>query len=154
MSEESRQFVVALESLMERFQQEQRGLFRDWKLTPVQFFVLRWLSKDDGANMSTLAGMLGVRPQTVTPIVDSLERAGWVRRVRSIEDRRESLLRLTPKGSHLLESLRASFIEKLGRALDEAPATSLRAATEALRIATTGLDRDLAPSRSSPLKPG
>ncbi|MGA7846665.1 MAG: MarR family transcriptional regulator [Thermoplasmata archaeon] len=150
MSEESRRFVVALEGLTEAFQQEQRGLFRDWKLTPVQFFVLRWLSRDEQANMSTLAAMLGVRPQTVTPIVDSLERDGWVRRVRSIKDRRESLLRLTPKGSRLLASVRAAFIEKLGRALDAAPATSLRTATEALTIAAAEFSRDLAPPRRPP----
>ncbi|MGP8078748.1 MAG: MarR family winged helix-turn-helix transcriptional regulator [Thermoplasmata archaeon] len=153
MSEEGREFVVALEGLMECFQQEQRGLFRDWRLTPVQFFVLRWLSKDQDANMSTLAWMLGVRPQTVTPIVDSLEKGGWVRRVRSREDRREALLRLTPKGSRLLRSIRASFVEKLGHALDAAPATSLRTASAALRIATASLGRDRprspgAPSRS------
>ncbi len=143
--------MLALEGLMESFQQEQRGLFRDWKLTPVQFFVLRWLTKDDEANMSKLAGLLGVRPQTVTPIVDTLEKAGWLRRVRSTVDRRESLLLLTPRGKRLLESVRASFFEKLGRALDEAPPQALETATEVLQIATAALVRDLPRAPSSPL---
>jgi DNA-binding MarR family transcriptional regulator len=153
MSEASRNLMVALEGLMEAFQQEQRGLFRDAKLTLVQFFVLRWLTKDEEANMSKLAGLLGVRPQTVTPIVDSLEKAGWVRRVRSTADRRESLLQLTAKGKRLLESVRASFFEKLGRAMDEAPANSLGTATEVLQIATAAIVRDLSRARSSPSSP-
>ncbi|MCI4373810.1 MAG: MarR family transcriptional regulator, partial [Thermoplasmata archaeon] len=99
--------------------------------------------------MSKLAGLLGVRPQTVTPIVDTLERAGWVRRVRSTEDRRESLLTLTPKGKRLLESVRTSFFEKLGRALDEAPSQYLGTATEVLLIASSALVRDLSRARNS-----
>ena len=134
---------------MEVFQQEQRGL-REWKLTPIQFFVLRWLSKDGAANMSKLAELLGVRPQTVTPIVDTLESAGWLRRVRSAADRRESLLVLTPRGRRLLRSVRASFFEKLGRALDEAPTRSLGTATEVLEIATSALVRDLSRARAGP----
>ncbi len=118
-------------------------LFRDRKPTPVQFKVLRWLTRDPEANMSTVAGLLGVRPQTVTPIVDTLEKAGWVRRVRSTADRRESLLLVTPKGKRLLESVQASFYEKLGRALDEAPAPYLATASEVLQIATSALVRDL-----------
>ncbi len=153
MSEASRNLIVALEGLMEAFQQEQRGLFRDRKLTPVQFFVLRWLTKDPEANMSTVAGLLGVRPQTVTPIVDALEKAGWVRRVRSTADRRESLLRVTPKGKRLLESVQTSFFEKLGRALDEAPAPYLATAAEVLQIAASALVRDHAQAGAPSAKP-
>lgn len=152
MSEASRDFVAALEGLMEAFQQEQRGIFRDWKLTPVQFFVLRCLSKDEEANMSTMAGLLGVRPQTMTPIVDTLEKAGFVQRGRSVKDRRESLLRLTPKGARMIGSVRVSFFERLGRALDEAPAPSLRTSTGVLKIATAALAPDVPPTRSAPPK--
>ena len=145
--------MLALEGLMEAFQKEQRGLFRDWGLTPVQFIVLRWLSKDREANMSKLAALLGVRPQTVTPIVDTLEESGWVRRLRSTEDRRESRLELTPKGVRLLEAVRASFFEKLGRVLDEAPAPSLRTSTRVLTTATATLARDGARTRPPGPKP-
>jgi DNA-binding MarR family transcriptional regulator len=148
MSSSSREFTAALEALMDSVQQQQRGVFREWKLTPVQFFVLRWLSKDDEANMSKLAGLLGVRPQTVTPIVDTLESSGWVRRVRSIEDRRESLLVLTPKGARMITSVKGAFFEKLGRALDEAPARSLRTSTRVLQVATAALRRDSRPPRA------
>jgi len=153
MSEASRNFLGALEGLMECFQQEQRGLCRDLKLTTLQFLVLRWLAKDGDANMSKLAQLLGVRPQTVTPIVDSLETGGWVRRVHSTEDRRESFLRLTPKGLRVIQSVRVSFFDKLGRALDEASPTSLAGAANVLEVATAALRRDLARARTTSAKP-
>jgi DNA-binding MarR family transcriptional regulator len=148
MSEASREFVVALEGLMESFQQEQRNLFRLQKLTAVEFFVLRWLSKSPEANMTSMARLLGIRPQSATPIVDSLEQDGLLRRVRSTADRRESRLALTPKGSRRLESIRSAFRDKLGKALDEAPSTSLRTAAGALRIAAAALEREQAKARA------
>ncbi|MCI4363158.1 MAG: MarR family transcriptional regulator [Thermoplasmata archaeon] len=143
MTSSSREFVAALEGLSDCFQKEQRGLFRDLKITPIQFFVLRWLSKDPAANMSTLAGLLGVRPQTVTPIVDALEASGWLRRTRSLEDRRESLLVLTPRGKRLLASFRAAFFERMDRAVAEATSSALRTSAQVLRVATAALLRDL-----------
>jgi len=142
MSEASEEFVAALEAVMESLQLKNRGLLCDWKLTPVRAFILRWLSKSPDANMSSLARLLEVRPQTLTPIVDSLEKEGLIRRVRSAEDRRELLLELTAKGERLLESLRASIRESLAAALDEVPATSVRATSLALRHASANLDRD------------
>ena len=136
---EVREFVVALEGFLQSFHKEQRGLFRDRNVTPVQYFVIRWLARESAANMSSLAAMLGVRPQTVTAIVDSLEAAGWVRRERSREDRREALLRLTPKGERLLDSIREAFIDQLGETLRDAKGSALPAATDALRTATTRL---------------
>jgi DNA-binding MarR family transcriptional regulator len=141
MSEASKGFVSALEGLMDALHQHQRSMFRDWKLTAIQFFVLRWISKEGKANMSTLAETLGVRRQTVTPIGDSLERAGLIRRIRPAEDRREVILVLTPKGTRLLDSIRTTYLQFLADALDEAPATSLAKAEEALRSATARIER-------------
>lgn len=138
-SPEVREFVVVLEGFLQSFNKEQRGLFRDRNVTPVQYFVIRWLARERAANMSSLAAMLGVRPQTVTAVVDSLEEAGWVRRERSAEDRREARLHLTPKGDRLLDSIRDAFIEQLGESLQDAEGRSLRSATEALRTATARL---------------
>ncbi|MCI4345958.1 MAG: MarR family transcriptional regulator [Thermoplasmata archaeon] len=148
MTSPSREFVSALEGLSECFQQEQRGLFRELKITPVQFFVLRWLAKDPAANLTKLAGFLGVRPQTVTPIVDALEDSGWVRRVRSVEDRRESHLQLTPKGKRLIASFRVAFYERMDRAVADAPGPALRTSAHVLRVATATLLRDLERART------
>lgn len=128
---------------METFQHEQRTLFRDWKLTPIQFFVLRIASKDFGADMSRLAEFLGVRPQTVTPVVDSLEEAGLIRRTRSPTDRRRALLEVTPKGLRMIETVRSSFFKRLEDALEEAPEKSLRTSVEVLEIATAALGRQV-----------
>lgn len=139
MSEESREFVAALEGVMERFHKGQKGLLRDRGISLGQYIVLRSLSRADDTNMSDLADLLGVRPQTVTALVDTLEEGGWAQRARSATDRRESLIELTPKGRRLLETVRATFQERVGRALEAVPPSVLRSATEALRVASDEL---------------
>jgi DNA-binding MarR family transcriptional regulator len=153
MSKESREFLDALEGLMESVQKDQRSLLRDWKVTPLQYFVLRYVLREKGAPMSQIATFLGVRPQTMTPIGDALEHGGWVRRIRSAEDRRESRLELTPRGRRLIESIHAGFFEDLGRVLDEAPRRPLTVATGVLTEATVALRRDRDSPRRTVARP-
>lgn len=141
MSTAGREFLTALDSLMESFQKDQRAVFRKLKLTPIQYFVLKWVAHNPAANMSHLAGFLGVRPQTVTPVVDALQRAGWLRRSPSTTDRRESLLQVTAGGQRLLGRLHAAYLERVGRALDAASEPDLRSATMVLGIVSAVLAR-------------
>lgn len=139
MSTTSHDFVAELERLMEAFQHQQRCEFRDRRLTPLKYLILKWLSKDADATLTRLAGLLEVRPQTVTPIVDGLERSGWLRRTRSRTDRRKSILVVTPRGIRLLEEVRATYFERVRRALDGTPAASLRVSADMLARATAAL---------------
>ncbi len=139
MSQASREFMTALEALIEDIHRQQRGQPMYQRMTHLQVLVLRWISKEGATNMSALAAYLGVRPQTVTSVIDALERSGWVRRVRPPEDRREVRLELTANGQRELTVAHDAFFRMLGDALDDAPATSLRRGAEALRIAATRL---------------
>lgn len=56
-------------------------------------------------NIRTLAERLCVQHHTTVALVDRLEERGLLRRERSLEDKREVLLRLTPPGSELLQRL-------------------------------------------------
>jgi DNA-binding MarR family transcriptional regulator len=147
MSRASREFVSALEGLMESFHQEQKDLFHRRGITPVQFFVLRWASMSSEPNMSSLARFLGIRPQSATPLVDGLETLGYLRRARSAEDRRELRLELTPRGRQLIETLRGAFRARLSAAMDSAPSDSLLRAAAALRVAAATVERDRLRSR-------
>jgi len=144
VSSASEEFLTALEALVEDLQRSHRKLPADGRITPVQIIVLRWVgapTKGEVANLSALAGFLGVRPQTVTAIVDGLEKAGWVRRTRTPTDRREVRLELTASGRRTVAAAHASFFALMGEALDGAPAESLRRGAEALRIAAAHLQR-------------
>ncbi|HEY2513767.1 MAG TPA: MarR family transcriptional regulator [Polyangiaceae bacterium] len=55
--------------------------------------------------IGAIAERLCVQHHTAVALVDKLEGAGLLRRERSLEDRRQVLLRLTPRGAALLRAL-------------------------------------------------
>ncbi|MBU0926700.1 MAG: MarR family transcriptional regulator [Spirochaetes bacterium] len=85
---------------------------------PGEFHLIHRLSHepaDSGARIGDLAGWLGIKPPTVSQLVDALESKGLVERYADGADRRAIRVRLSPEGRALAESFRA-------RALDEAEA--------------------------------
>ena len=84
--------------------------------------------------MSALAKFLGVRPQSVTPVVESLVRRRWMRRRTGKSDRRQTLLELTPEAIRLMGAFRSSHLRRLRLALRQLPPGELAHATRAVRI--------------------
>ena len=80
-----------------------------------QYTVLAVLSSDAPPSQQELAGLCGLLPAQVVPVIDELERRGFVARERSETDRRRSVVRLTPEGIAKLEQADA-----LGRSIVEA----------------------------------
>lgn len=70
--------------------------------------TLLWLVKrSPGLSLAELATEEGISPPALSGYVDRLERAGFIERVRSSEDRRRVGLRLTEDGARLLRRIRA-----------------------------------------------
>lgn len=67
-------------------------------LTYPQYLVMLVLWQDDGMSISEVAATLDLDTATVTPLVQRLESAGWVRRMPVPGDRRISSLKVRPKG--------------------------------------------------------
>lgn len=110
-------YVDAIESLFVGFTQGNRSILRQKNLTAVQFLVIQWAFTEGPANMTALATFLGVRPQSVTPIIDSLVRRGWIRREHDLKDRRQTLLRISPEALRLMTEFRRIHIRRLKNAL-------------------------------------
>jgi DNA-binding MarR family transcriptional regulator len=72
-------------------------------LTGRQYTILAVLSSDKPPSQSELAGVCGLLPAQVVPVIDELERRGLVERKRSETDRRRSVVALTPAGTEALE---------------------------------------------------
>ena len=77
--------------------------------------VMMRLDKHGPMNQSTLAGLLGFAPRSVTEIVDALERDGLVARTDDENDRRARIVALTPAGAQAFEA--AQIVR--GKAMDE-----------------------------------
>jgi len=67
-----------------------------------QYLILAVLGTDAPPSQLDLAGLCGLLPAQVVPVLDELERRGLVARQRSEEDRRRSVVRLTPAGEDSL----------------------------------------------------
>ena len=77
-------------------------------LTPSQISVLLRLEKDGAATVSGLARAEGMRPQSMSTIVTSLQDAGLVRSSSDPKDRRQTLMSLSDKCEKLLREGRAA----------------------------------------------
>jgi DNA-binding MarR family transcriptional regulator len=88
-----------------------------WDALPITLPQLRVLGilypSAGGMSGRELAGLLGVGPSAVTPLVDRLVEHGFVRREEDRADRRITRLLLTDAGLHLLERMTAGRRERM-----------------------------------------
>jgi DNA-binding MarR family transcriptional regulator len=98
--------------------------------------TLLWLVKrSPGLSLAELAAEEGISPPAMSGHVDRLERAGFLERVRSSDDRRRVGLRLTEDGERLMRRVRArrtTWLADRLRALEPGALDSVEAAIPAL----------------------
>lgn len=76
-------------------------------VTRAQWRALAWVGREPGLRQVELADHLDVEPITLCRIVDRLEEAGLVERMRDPADRRAWRLNVTVQAQPLIEKLRA-----------------------------------------------
>ena len=100
------QIAALLDGIVRRQRRASREGLGD-TVTHAQFRVLRTLDRADRAlRLSELAAQLGIVPRSATSVVDDLESAGLVARQPDPNDRRATLVALTPTGAEILTTLR------------------------------------------------
>jgi DNA-binding MarR family transcriptional regulator len=106
-------------------------------VSPNQFLVLMALAETGQVCQQFLAGVIGIEPRNIVPILDSLEARGLVGRETDPADRRRRLIELTRAGRCIVAELSA-----LGQQTErELLAPMPRAGRESLRrILRTVLD--------------
>lgn len=80
------------------------------ELRPAHFRLLRFPGPD-GVRPTELAERLDLSKQALHPLLNDLERWGYLRREPDPEDRRGRVLRLTPRGQQLLQTIRQRHAE-------------------------------------------
>jgi DNA-binding MarR family transcriptional regulator len=103
-------------------------------LSFAQLRVLAALEAGASCPTGQLAERAGVSPATVTGMLDNLEQMGIVTRVRSAEDRRVVLARLTDEGQRLRDQKRQEVRGAFEQALTSLSARDLAAAPRLLRL--------------------
>ena len=98
------QIAALLDGLVRR---QRRATKEGLDVTHGQLRLLRTLDHADRAlRLSELANQLGIVPRSATTVVDDLEAAGLVARSPDPNDRRATLVTLTPAGTDLLTTIR------------------------------------------------
>jgi MarR family transcriptional regulator, organic hydroperoxide resistance regulator len=80
-------------------------------LTPKQFVTLEFVSKNPEIPQKDIAYHVGTSPPMMVNILDELDRHKLVQRVRSQDDRRRQFVRVTDKGTTLLENIKQKAFE-------------------------------------------
>ena len=88
-------------------------------LTSSQISVLLRLEKDGSATVSSLARAEGMRPQSMSAVVTSLQEAGLVSGAPAPSDGRQTLMSLTPKYLKWLQQGRAARQDWLTTAISQ-----------------------------------
>jgi len=69
-----------------------------------------WALQESGpVVMRALSQRLGISPRTVTGLIDALEADGWVTRTPHPDDRRATIISITPTAQAALTTLRSSY---------------------------------------------
>lgn len=91
---------------------------RKHDLTGPQLSVIKLLAGIGDLSLTELSATMQTQNSTVTGIIDRMEAAGLVRRVRSEQDRRVVMIRLTPQGRALSRSVPIEPMAAFRRALE------------------------------------
>ena len=77
---------------------------RQLEMAPGHYTVLSLINLNPGINQSMLAQSMYLDRSSMVPILDHLEKTGWIERQRSPNDRRSHALYLTDAGNAALEN--------------------------------------------------
>ena len=105
----------------------------DLDLKASELNVLANLADGRGRTVSQLAALAGVRPTTLTSVLDRLERRGHVTRGVRAADRRSVLVGLTEPGLATAETVHQALAELEQRALGDLPPSAVAGFHEVLR---------------------
>ena len=114
------EIVDNIRKVLQVINEQSKKVKRDTGLTGRQLRTIKTIAKSAPINVKDLAQCIYLHPTTVVGILDRLEEAGFVSRLRSNEDRRVVVINLTGKGKQLvakspdvIKGMLVSGLEKL-----------------------------------------
>lgn len=97
----------------------------DLHLSASEINALGNLSDGRGRTVSQLGADIGIRPTTLTGVLDRMERRGHITRGTRAGDRRAVLIELTPTGRQAAATIRRAMTDLEHRLLDDVPAEAI-----------------------------
>jgi DNA-binding MarR family transcriptional regulator len=107
----SRKFIDVIPRTMRSIRNELRNDVRN-ELTVAQFRVLGYIGRHEQSSNRELAEHIGVKPPVMSRLVETLVKKGFISRASASEDRRQVILKLSPRGKKRYEASRQAAREK------------------------------------------
>lgn len=82
-------------------------------VTKVQWWILKTVWERKQCTAGYLAKAIGVRPATMSQMLDRLEKAGFITRFKDLADARVRIIRLTDTGQDIFRESESKFVQKL-----------------------------------------
>ncbi len=118
--------------IMGAVRQHARAMEQACGISGAQVWMLHAIATMPEVTVSGLSRSLSIHVSTASNMLDKLDRAGWVERVRSDHDRRVVHLRLTAAGQSLLDSAPKPLTGPLRHALENMPGEQVTQLHDAL----------------------
>jgi len=126
-----------------------RQFFGEYGLSTRQFWALHHLSETDGLSMIDLSRLLFTDKSNITAIADRLESASLIKRSPAPQDRRMTLLTLTPEGRQRHDEVFAAHQERI-RSIIGGDEATLRQVIQHLERIHVRFEQHLHPNTSRP----
>jgi DNA-binding MarR family transcriptional regulator len=123
---------------------------RKHDLTGPQLSVIKLLAAIGDLSLTELSKEIQTRNSTVTGIIDRMEDAGLVKRVRSENDRRVVIIRLTTLGRALAKNVPIEPMHAFRRALLSLQTTEQKTLLRILSKLEKQVRAELAPAKETP----
>lgn len=117
---------------------------RPYKLTPAKFnamMIIKHTGKDKGISQVEIGRHLIVTASNMTRLVDKLEIEGYIERLNLAGDRRVNLVRISKKGSVLLDKVWPGYYKKIQELADYLGQDELRQVARLLEKWCVKLER-------------
>ncbi|MDH5417979.1 MAG: MarR family transcriptional regulator [Nitrosopumilus sp.] len=94
-------------------------MYERFDLTGAQWKIIAVLSIKEGITQKTIADMIFVEAPTLVPVIDKMEKEGYLTRQSDPKDRRNNLIFMTKKSKDVVDPIIDSILEIRNMGLDK-----------------------------------
>jgi DNA-binding MarR family transcriptional regulator len=135
--------VALLRDVLHIVQDRVRPLLLQEELGLTHLAVLRHVARHGPCSHAAVSSALGLTPGSLTPILQQLEKKGWILRRPDAADRRRVLVEITPRASKRLKRLMKQAPALVGDLFQDLTGAELAAFTSMLeRIRARGANQN------------
>lgn len=117
-TEKSMKTAVKVERFSLKFRNKLVNYLNEFDLTSNQFKVLEVLYHRGDLNTGSITKLTMSTPGNITVVVKNLKRDGWITSISSKEDKRASILTITPKGVEVIEKVFPNHAQNLHKSFE------------------------------------